>query len=65
MLEIKIDKSDQLLDVKKSPKELYPIVSRVNELVTRVRDEILNELNEKDLLEAQTLSIKLFKQINN
>ena len=29
------------------------------------RDEILNELNEKDLLEAQTLSIKLFKQINN
>ena len=29
------------------------------------RDEILNELNEKDLLEAQTLSFKLFKQINN
>ena len=29
------------------------------------RDEILNELNEKDLLEAQSLSIKLFKQINN
>ena len=43
--EIKIDKSDQLLDVKKSPKELYPIVSRVNELVTRVRDAILNERN--------------------
>jgi hypothetical protein len=29
------------------------------------RNEFLNELNEKDLLEAQTLSIKLFKQINN
>jgi TPR repeat protein len=29
------------------------------------RDELINELNEKDLLEAQTLSIKLFKQINN
>ena len=29
------------------------------------RDEVLNELNEKDLLEAQSLSIKLFKQINN
>jgi len=29
------------------------------------RDKIINELNEKDLLEAQTLSIKLFKQINN
>ena len=29
------------------------------------RDEILNELSEKDLLEAQSLSIKLFKQINN
>ena len=29
------------------------------------RDEILNELNEKDLLEAQSLSLKLFKQINN
>ncbi len=29
------------------------------------RDEILSELNEKDLLEAQSLSIKLFKQINN
>ncbi len=29
------------------------------------RDEILNELNEKDLLEAQSLSFKLFKQINN
>ena len=43
--EIKIDKSDQLLDVNKSPKELYPIVSRVNELVTRVRDAIINERN--------------------
>ena len=29
------------------------------------RDEVLNELSEKDLLEAQSLSIKLFKQINN
>ena len=29
------------------------------------RDEILNDLSEKDLLEAQTLSIKLFKKINN
>ena len=29
------------------------------------RNETLSELNEKDLLEAQTLSIKLFKQINN
>jgi len=29
------------------------------------RDKIINELNEKDLLEAQTLSIKLYKQINN
>jgi hypothetical protein len=29
------------------------------------RDETLSSLNEKDLLEAQTLSIKLFKQINN
>ena len=29
------------------------------------RDEFMNELNEKDLLEAQALSIKLFKQINN
>ena len=29
------------------------------------RDELINELNEKDLLEAQALSIKLFKQINN
>ena len=29
------------------------------------RDEILNDLNEKDLLEAQSLSFKLFKQINN
>ena len=29
------------------------------------RNEILNELSEKDLLEAQSLSIKLFKQINN
>ena len=29
------------------------------------RDKIINELNEKDLLEAQALSIKLFKQINN
>ena len=29
------------------------------------RDEILSELNEKDLLEAQALSIKLFKKINN
>ena len=29
------------------------------------RDEILNDLNEKDLLEAQSLSLKLFKQINN
>ena len=29
------------------------------------RDEILNSLNEKDLLDAQSLSIKLFKKINN
>ena len=29
------------------------------------RNETLGELNEKDLLEAQTLSIKIFKQINN
>ncbi len=29
------------------------------------RDEILNELDEKDLFEAQSLSFKLFKQINN
>ena len=29
------------------------------------RNETMSELNEKDLLEAQTLSIKLFKQINN
>ena len=29
------------------------------------RDEIISELNEKDLLEAQALSIKLFKQIND
>ena len=29
------------------------------------RDEILDNLNEKNLLEAQTLSIKLFKKINN
>ena len=29
------------------------------------RDKIISELNEKDLLEAQALSIKLFKQINN
>ena len=29
------------------------------------RDEIIDELNEKDLLEAQALSIKLFEKINN
>ena len=29
------------------------------------RNETLSELNQKDLLEAKTLSIKLFKQINN
>ena len=29
------------------------------------RDEMISELNEKDLLEAQALSIKLFKKINN
>ena len=29
------------------------------------RDEVLDDLNEKDLLEAQSLSIKLFKKINN
>ena len=29
------------------------------------RDEVLNSLDEKDLLEAQSLSIKLFKKINN
>ena len=29
------------------------------------RDELLDNLNEKNLLEAQTLSIKLFKKINN
>ena len=29
------------------------------------RNETMSELNEKDLLEAQTLSIKLFKKLNN
>ena len=29
------------------------------------RDELLDNLNEENLLEAQTLSIKLFKKINN
>ena len=29
------------------------------------RDEVLNSLNEQDLLDAQSLSIKLFKNINN
>ena len=29
------------------------------------RDEVLNSLNEKDLLDAQSLSIKLFNKINN
>ena len=29
------------------------------------RDEVLNSLNEQDLLDAQSLSIKLFKKINN
>ena len=29
------------------------------------RDEVLDNLNEKDLLDAQSLSIKLFKKINN
>ena len=29
------------------------------------RDEVLDSLNEKDLLDAQTLSIKLFKKIND
>ena len=29
------------------------------------RDEVLDNLNEKELLDAQTLSIKLFKKINN
>ena len=29
------------------------------------RDEMISELNEKDLLEAQALSIKLFEKINN
>ncbi len=29
------------------------------------RDKILDNLNEKDLLEAQTISIKLFNKINN
>ena len=29
------------------------------------RDEVLNSINEKDLLDAQSLSIKLFKKINN
>ena len=29
------------------------------------RDEVLNSLNEKELLDAQSLSIKLFKKINN
>lgn len=29
------------------------------------RNKTMNELNEKELLEAQTLSIKLFKKINN
>ena len=29
------------------------------------RDEVLNNLNEKDLFDAQSLSIKLFEKINN
>ena len=29
------------------------------------RDEVIDNLNEKDLLDAQALSIKLFKKINN
>ena len=29
------------------------------------RDSILDNLNQKDLLDAQSLSIKLFKKINN
>ena len=29
------------------------------------RDEVINSLNEQDLLDAQSLSIKLFKKINN
>ena len=29
------------------------------------RDEVIDNLNEKDLLDAQSLSIKLFKKINN
>ena len=29
------------------------------------RDDVLNSLNEQDLLDAQSLSIKLFKKINN
>ena len=29
------------------------------------RNEVLDSLNEKDLLEAQSLSIKLFRKINN
>ena len=29
------------------------------------RDEVLDKLNEKDLIDAQSLSIKLFKKINN
>ena len=29
------------------------------------RNEVLDSLNEKDLLDAQALSIKLYKKINN
>ena len=29
------------------------------------RDKVLESLNEKELLDAQALSIKLFKKINN
>lgn len=43
--DVEIDKSDKLLDISKTPKELYPVVNRVNELVTRVREAIQNERN--------------------
>ena len=42
---IEIDEINQILNVDKSPKELYPIVLRVNELVSRVRTAISNERN--------------------
>ena len=42
---VQIDKTHELLDVSNAPKELYPIVDRVNELLSRVRTAIQNERN--------------------